>query len=155
VANGAIHTIEDAERCLAETGAVAVMGATGLLRDPRMFTHGRSGSSADERDPFALAREYLRFVADYPIMDPYGMRNIRDHMRQLLRDEMKRGGVRLESMFRGVAIKRSGQYCALVSALAAELGLEPPLMGGLTMKQIKVWSDDTAASFECRCGGCR
>ena len=68
VANGAIHNLEDAERCLAETGAVAVMGATGLLRDPRMFS--RRGLSAEKRDPFSLAREYLRFVAEYPIMGP-------------------------------------------------------------------------------------
>lgn len=47
-------------------------------------------------------------------------------MRALLRAEMKSGGVRLESMFREqVAIKHGAQYCALVSALAAELGLEP------------------------------
>ena len=148
------------------------MGATGLLHDPRMFSRT---TDSPPRDPFALAREYLRFVAQYPIASPYGIRNVRDHMRRMLRSEIKRGGPMFEHMFEAQQqIQRHEQFCALVSALAAALGLEAPpqvrrhnfkvdqdpsaCSSGeqqlLSMKQIKTWSPETSSSFECRCRSC-
>lgn len=174
IANGAVHSADDARRCLEETGAVAVMGATGLLHDPRMFSRTAVGSAP--REPFALAREYLRFVAQYPIASAYGIRNVRDHMRRMLRSEIMQGGPMFGSMFEtNTRVQHREQFCALVSALAATLGLEGPPRARLqnvhcsnqkpslpeadeqhllSMKQIKTWPEETASVFECRCGSC-
>lgn len=53
IANGAVHSVEDALHCLEQTGAVAVMGATGLLRDPQMFARTTQPLAGEQRrDPF-------------------------------------------------------------------------------------------------------
>ena len=42
LANGGVHSFEDAQRTLRNTGASGVMGASGLLADPAMFSESRA-----------------------------------------------------------------------------------------------------------------
>jgi tRNA-dihydrouridine synthase 1 len=110
IANGHIYSMADAERCLATTGCVAVMGAGGLLYDHRMF-----GPDLDThpRDPIALAREYLGYAARYAAQ----AREIRDHLLVMLREEIQLAGYGLQNMFLKQAkhVNCAGQFCALVS----------------------------------------
>ena len=80
VANGGIETYTDYRRCLAETGADAVMSSEGLLENPLLFSpddpdatllvdgqwSGPAGRFASrEEEAFALAQRQLRFADEY------------------------------------------------------------------------------------------
>lgn len=74
VANGGVYTLDDANACLAHTGADAVMSAEGLLEDPALFS-GRQLPRAQ------LAEEYLELARRHP---PPMLRPVRAHLFKLL-----------------------------------------------------------------------
>ena len=81
----------DADACLRETGVDAVMSATGLMENPRLFdTAGgvvdRSHESLEGR--VSLAFEYLKHAAEYP--DGCLPRMVSDHLLAILRPELAR-----------------------------------------------------------------
>ena len=59
IANGNVRCGGDAKRCLESTGANGVMSATGLLRNPALFSGAR-------RTRLQLACAYLHFAQRYP-----------------------------------------------------------------------------------------
>ena len=120
IANGGVYTLEDAHKCLSITGAVAVMGAGGLLRNPRLFDVKQPAV----RDAYALGRAYLRACRDYSTST--SPRHIRDHMRSLLRKDIDRAaGQRFYDMFkRQLRVCTRQQWCLLITALAVEHGIE-------------------------------
>ena len=76
IANGGVETYEDSVRCLAATGADAVMSSEGLLENPSLFLPGSSllvdGQrcapdlyGSQEEEAFALAQRQLGFAEDY------------------------------------------------------------------------------------------
>lgn len=80
IANGGVETYEDYRRCLAETGADAVMSSEGLLENPALFSGpgstlllngewtppGAGGRFASrEEEAFALAQRQLGFAEEY------------------------------------------------------------------------------------------
>lgn len=166
VANGGVYTLAAAHECLRVTGAVAVMGAGGLLRNPRMFNPAPSAvagasvesvAGANDCGPIALAREYLRVAEAYP--PP--IRCVRDHLLALLRTEIKTAGEAMYDMFaRQQRVRYRPQFCLLVSTLAAILGIETPL--ACCLNNIKHWQPgavtsglEGTAGLVCRCGvGC-
>ena len=79
IANGGpIRSREDADLCLAHTGADAVMSAIGLLLDPRLFTR----TCAEKYDTIETALEYCdaaRQVASTPAI------SMRQHLMAILR----------------------------------------------------------------------
>ncbi|KAG5189447.1 tRNA-dihydrouridine synthase, partial [Tribonema minus] len=87
VANGGIETFADAERCLALTGADAIMSSEALLEDPALFDrslpglHEVSGAALAQRQ-LALAGEYLQLVQLYP--PAIGAGPVRAHLFKML-----------------------------------------------------------------------
>lgn len=182
IANGGVHSLDDAERCLSVTGAVAVMAAGGLLRNPRMFGRGpapapapaspqrkggsRDGASAaagsgveqtglagDARRAAALQLELAREYLRWAHAYPPPLRHVRDHLLSILRLEIKAGGDAFYSMFaRQQRLRTRAQFCLLVSALAAHLGTEGAL--ACSLHDIKVFPNAArpGLSLECRCG---
>ncbi|KAK2197244.1 bifunctional tRNA-dihydrouridine synthase [Babesia duncani] len=59
IANGGIETLDDVERCMAYTGADAVMSSEAILERPDLF-------SGLENDALALYSEYLDICLEYP-----------------------------------------------------------------------------------------
>lgn len=105
LANGNVHSLADARACLAATGAAGVMCATGLLKNPRLFSEERESppppadlclDSGDAPHPAAAAaaaqravdmgREYLALCHQYP---PPEMRFARMHLRELFRGHIE------------------------------------------------------------------
>lgn len=91
IANGNVQARADADACLRETGVDAVMSATGLMENPRLFdTAGgvvdRSHESLEGR--VSLAFEYLKHAAEYP--DGCLPRMVSDHLLAILRPELAR-----------------------------------------------------------------
>ncbi|CAE7547287.1 Dus1l [Symbiodinium natans] len=93
VANGGVDAPGDAERCLQETGCVAVMVATALLQTPDLFllpdagVMQRQDGNQQNLQAESLRRgvryclQYLRIYEEYP---SWSLRAARDHLRALL-----------------------------------------------------------------------
>ena len=84
VVNGNINTVKGARRILQETGCLAAMSATALLRNPRLLK-GADEMEGVGGDGFAssLALEYLSFCEKYPPPSPL---YIRKHFRWIFRN---------------------------------------------------------------------
>jgi tRNA-dihydrouridine synthase len=81
----------DVEKCLAHTGADAVMSAIGLLLDPRLFSRT---AAAPAPDAIELALEYCDYAQTITTTASTSMRQ---HLMALLRQDMcpsyyRRGG---------------------------------------------------------------
>lgn len=90
---------------------------------------GRGSRTPSSRTPYPGVGLVCWVVARYPVASPHGIRHVRDHMRRMLRAEIKQGGPTFESMLEtNRRVQRREQFCAcaLVSALAAALRLERP-----------------------------
>jgi tRNA-dihydrouridine synthase len=76
VANGGVGCLDDAHRCLAETGADAVMAAEGLLENPKMFSV--SGDASFKQDfigtQLSSARELLDLFSRFPTQPTSSLR---------------------------------------------------------------------------------
>merc|ERR1712046_169168 len=86
IANGNILTPSDIDACLQAIGADAVMSATSLLWNPRLFRRGDMLHQTRE-GRFALAFEYLQFCRRWP--DGALPRMISDHLLTILREELE------------------------------------------------------------------
>ena len=140
IANGNVRTRADAERALAATGADAVMSATALLANPRLFAspepHGDGVRRWRDGRPTPLCRleialEYCAVAERFP--DGTLPRMISDHLLALLRPELERpeagtGVLRLLKAWR--SMRAPHQYAALVRHLAARLNLGAALGRG-------------------------
>ncbi|KAH9169102.1 Dus-domain-containing protein [Lactarius sanguifluus] len=88
-ANGNILTHADIARCLAETGADAVMSAEGQLYNPALFVPSASSSGGGLHPPHAdLALEYLDIVSSRKTPTPPS--GIKGHLFKLLRPALAR-----------------------------------------------------------------
>jgi len=85
IANGNILTAFDADRCMESTGADAVMSATTLLINPRLFAKGDSLHETFE-GRVLLALEYLNQCKQHP--DGVLPRMISDHLLAILRPDL-------------------------------------------------------------------
>jgi len=66
IANGGIGSRDDADRCLAETGAAAVMSSEGLLECPALFSASSHPTTGQYLDQTELAAMYLETVRRFP-----------------------------------------------------------------------------------------
>lgn len=66
IANGGIFSRDDADACLAHTGAAAVMSSEALLENPALFCRNIDPRSGEYLDQDALAARYLSLCADHP-----------------------------------------------------------------------------------------
>lgn len=94
VVNGGITSTADAARIMESTGAYAAMVANALLADPRALVPQQK-----ERDPAALAWEYLSFAERFPPPSPLYTRM---HLRWIFRTLLKPAATEdMEALFRG------------------------------------------------------
>jgi tRNA-dihydrouridine synthase 1 len=86
VVNGNINSVNQAKSVIKQTGCLATMSATAILRNPRLLR--LNGSKDDEglSSPSSLALEYINFCAQYPPPDPL---YIRKHFRWIFRNELE------------------------------------------------------------------
>eukprot|EP01087_Luapelamoeba_hula_P003515 TRINITY_DN1332_c1_g1_i1.p1 TRINITY_DN1332_c1_g1~~TRINITY_DN1332_c1_g1_i1.p1 ORF type:complete len:459 (-),score=108.65 TRINITY_DN1332_c1_g1_i1:124-1500(-) len=78
-ANGSVASYADIKRCMEYTQADGVMVAYPLLLNPAFF-------SPDLRDPFDMAREYLKFVQEYPVVGKMS----RGHLHKIVKDPLNK-----------------------------------------------------------------
>lgn len=80
IANGGISCLEDAERCMKETGVDAVMTSEAILENPALFSR-RLDSEGKLMTHLDLAEEYLHFCnTKYPTP----MKSVRSHLMKML-----------------------------------------------------------------------
>ncbi|XP_010547524.1 PREDICTED: tRNA-dihydrouridine(16/17) synthase [NAD(P)(+)]-like [Tarenaya hassleriana] len=95
LANGNVRHLEDAKKCIEETGVEGILSAETLLENPAMFAGFRTAewalSGGEERfvdgelDQGGLAVEYLKLCEKYPV--PWRM--VRSHVHKMLGDWFK------------------------------------------------------------------
>jgi tRNA-dihydrouridine synthase 1 len=85
IANGNVRCRADAERCLRETGAVAVMSATALLINPALFDESDIESDAvlangvtRSIDKIDIVLRYFELVAEHGAPGPNVSRHVHD-----------------------------------------------------------------------------
>ena len=78
ICNGGISSFEDIFKCLDFTGCDAVMSSEAILEKPDLFCP-TSKKSQDE-----LAKEYLGFVREYPMVSKWANRCVKSHMFRFL-----------------------------------------------------------------------
>ena len=78
VCNGGIETFTDVIQCLKETGCDGIMSSEAILESPNLF----SPNSKNSQDQ--IAREYLQYVRQYPIVKRWENRCVKSHMFRFL-----------------------------------------------------------------------
>ena len=100
IANGNVFRRGDADKCMAYTGADAVMSATSLLTNPRLFSDaagaGPSASNVSIRHRLSCALEYLEYCrAHQHAVLP---RMVGDHLTALLGADLARCPLRVSRL---------------------------------------------------------
>ena len=91
IANGNVRVKADADACIAVTGVDAVMSATAILANPRLFSSARAAPSAvtyrdGPTEAEAMALEYLMCCREFP--DGALARMMADHLLAILRNSL-------------------------------------------------------------------
>ena len=91
IANGGIGSAADAEACLAQTGAAAVMSSEALLENPALFCRNRDPTSGAYLDQDELASRYLDACEAHP--PSKGAVMVRAHLFKFLHHGLKENPV--------------------------------------------------------------
>lgn len=120
IANGGISSYEDAEACLAHTGAAAVMSSEALLENPALFCRNRDAHTGAYIDQDALAQRYLEICDEQP--PSKGLSMSRGHVFKLVH-----GGLRQQPLLRDevLACQSTAELRTVCSRLA-EVGWTQP-----------------------------
>lgn len=120
IANGGIGSYEDAEACLAHTGAAAVMSSEALLENPALFCRNRDAHTGAYIDQDALAQRYLKICEEQP--PSKGLSMSRGHVFKLVH-----GGLRQQPHLRDeILLTQSTAELHTVCSRLAEVGWTQP-----------------------------
>jgi tRNA-dihydrouridine synthase 1 len=78
ICNGGVETFSDVVKCMEYTGCDGVMSSEAILEKPDLFCPD-SNKTQDE-----LAKEYLTFVKEYPMVSRWANRCVKSHMFRFL-----------------------------------------------------------------------
>jgi tRNA-dihydrouridine synthase C len=122
VANGEVWTVQDARRCLDESGCDALMLGRGLVADPGLALALRGGTAPDWAELLALVRLYGRLI------DPrVPARHRGGRIKQWLSQMRTRHAGALAAYEAVRTLRDAAQIEAVLAAQAARLAVSPRL----------------------------
>ena len=114
IANGGVASYSDAEACLEQTGAAAIMSSEALLENPALFCRNVDPRTGDFLDQDELARRYLQMCEKYP--PSKGLAMSRGHIFKLLHGGFKQRTHLRDELLLAQTTAELGDVCARLQA---------------------------------------